>query len=101
MLDTRESARQTGTRAPGSGGNPAADTGGRRATEVLLGVLRSIEPYEACILEAERDGDLEVADFLRALRRQDLVRAREATRLLRRSLDETRCRDAEKETAVC
>jgi len=50
-------------------------------------VLRSIEPYEACILEAERDGDFEVAAFLRELRRQDLIRAREATRLLKRSLE--------------
>ena len=56
-------------------------------TEVLLGVLRSIEPYEACILEAERDGDFEVAKFLRELRRQDIARAREATRLLKRSLE--------------
>jgi hypothetical protein len=56
-------------------------------TEVLLGVLRSIEPYEACILEAERDGDFEVATFLRELRRQDIARAREATRLLKRSLE--------------
>jgi hypothetical protein len=56
-------------------------------TEILLGVLRSIEPYEACILEAERDGDFEVATFLRELRRQDIARAREATRLLKRSLE--------------
>jgi hypothetical protein len=56
-------------------------------TELLLGVLRSIEPYEACILEAEQDGDFEVAAFLRELRRQDLIRAREATRLLKRSLE--------------
>lgn len=98
MLDTRESARLAGAGARGTGGNPAAATGTRGATEVLLGVLRSIEPYEACILEAERDGDLEVADFLRELRRQDLVRAREATRLLRRSLEATY---AEKEKAVC
>ena len=41
----------------------------RDVTEVLLGVLRSIEPYEVCILEAERDGDFEVAAFLRELRR--------------------------------
>jgi hypothetical protein len=67
--------------------NLAAGTESRDVTELLLGVLRSIEPYEACILEAERDGDLEVAAFLRELRRQDLTRAREATRLLRRSLD--------------
>ena len=59
----------------------------REVTEVLLGVLRSIEPYEACILEAERDGDFEVAAFLRELRRQDIVRAREATRLLKRSIE--------------
>jgi hypothetical protein len=59
----------------------------RDVTELLLGVLRSIEPYEMCILEAERDGDLEVAAFLRELRRQDIVRAREATRLLKRSLE--------------
>ena len=59
----------------------------RDVTEVLLDVLRSIEPYEACILEAERDGDFEVAAFLRELRRQDIVRAREATRLLKRSLE--------------
>ena len=62
-------------------------------TEVLLGVLRSIEPYEACILEAERDGDFEVAAFLRELRRQDIVRAREATRLLRRSLERAQVND--------
>jgi hypothetical protein len=59
----------------------------RDVTELLLGVLRSIEPYEACILEAEQDGDFEVAAFLRELRRQDLIRAREATRLLKRSLE--------------
>jgi hypothetical protein len=63
------------------------DTERRDVTEILLGVLRSIEPYEACILEAERDGDFEVAAFLRELRRQDIVRAREATRLLKRSLE--------------
>jgi len=56
-------------------------------TELLLSVLRSIEPYEACILEAEQDGDFEVAAFLRELRRQDLIRAREATRLLKRSYE--------------
>ena len=60
------------------------DTANRDLTDVLLGVLRSIEPYEACILEAERDGDFEVAAFLRELRRQDIVRARESTRLLMR-----------------
>jgi hypothetical protein len=66
--------------------DPVSITGSRDVTELLLGVLRSIEPYEACILEAEQDGDFEVAAFLRELRRQDLIRAREATRLLKRSL---------------
>ena len=81
MLDTRKSA------PPVRVADVAAGTGSRDVTELLLGVLRSIEPYEACILEAERDGDYEVAAFLRELRRQDLARAREATRLLRRSLE--------------
>ena len=67
--------------------DPVSITGSRDVTELLLGVLRSIEPYEACILEAEQDGDFEVAAFLRELRRQDLIRAREATRLLKRSLE--------------
>jgi hypothetical protein len=81
MLQTRKSSPPAGV--------PDALTGTARhdVTEVLLGVLRSIEPYEACILEAERDGDLEVAAFLRELRRQDIARAREATRLLKRSLE--------------
>jgi len=77
MLKTRKSSPPA--RVP--------DTASRDVTEVLLGVLRSIEPYEACILEAERDGDFEVAAFLRELRRQDLIRASEATRLLKRSFD--------------
>ena len=81
MLETRKSAPTE--RVP----DAAADTESRDVTELLLGVLRSIEPYEACILEAEKDGDLEIAAFLRELRRQDLARAREATRLLRRSLE--------------
>jgi hypothetical protein len=92
MIETRESAQ------------PAVRHGvaakGRAATGVLLDVLGGIESYEACILEAERDGDFEVADFLRELRRQDLVRAREATRLLRRDL-EAAYGDAEKEKAAC
>lgn len=75
-------------------------TSSRELTELLLGVLRSIEPYETCILEAERDGDLEVAAFLRELQRQDLARAREATRLLRRSLEAAYV-DTVKERALC
>ena len=81
MPDTREGI------LPAAVPDPVPGTGGRDVTELLLGVLRSIEPYEACILEAERDGDFEVAAFLRELRRQDLIRAREATRLLKRSLE--------------
>jgi hypothetical protein len=81
MLDSRESIPLVGVP------HPVSVTGCRDVTELLLGVLRSIEPYEACILEAEQDGDFEVAAFLRELRRQDLIRAREATRLLKRSLE--------------
>src|ERR671910_3742260 len=81
MLDTREGF------SPAAAPHIVPNTESRDLTEVLLGVLRSIEPYEACILEAERDGDFEVAAFLRELRRQDLLRAREATRLLKRSLE--------------
>ena len=84
MLETRKSSPLA--RVP----EALTDTVPRDVTEVLLGVLRSIEPYEACILEAERDRDFEVAAFLRELRRQDLIRAREATRLLRRSLEAAR-----------
>ena len=81
MLDSRESS------PPVAVPDPVSVTSSRDVTELLLGVLRSIEPYEACILEAEQDGDFEVAAFLRELRRQDLIRAREATRLLKRSLE--------------
>src|SRR5918996_6219897 len=81
MLDSRESS------PPVAVPDPVSVTRSRNVTELLLGVLRSIEPYEACIHEAEQDGDLEVAAFLRELRRQDLIRAREATRLLKRSLE--------------
>jgi hypothetical protein len=76
MLDSRGSIPPVGVP------HPVSVTGCRDVTELLLGVLRSIEPYEACILEAEQDGA-----FLRELRRQDLIRAREATRLLKRSLE--------------
>ncbi len=81
MLDSRESS------PPVAVPDLVSVTGSRDVTELLLGVLRSIEPYEACILEAERDGDVEVAAFLRELRRHDLTRDREATRLLKRSLE--------------
>ena len=81
MLESRESS------PPVAVPDPVSVTASRDVTELLLGVLRSIEPYEACILEAEQDGDFEVAAFLRELRRQDLIRAREATRLLKRSVE--------------
>src|ERR687889_1703653 len=81
MLDSREGS------TPVAVPDPVSVTESRDVTELLLGVLKSIEPYEACILEAERDGDFEVAAFLRELRRQDLIRASEATRLLKRSFD--------------
>jgi hypothetical protein len=80
-LDSRESS------PPEAVPDPVSITESRDVTELLLGVLKSIEPYEACILEAEQDGDIEVAAFLRELRRQDIIRAREATRLLKRSLE--------------
>lgn len=53
-------------------------------TDFLLDVLESAESYDAQILRAERDEDPELAAFLRELRRQDVVRTREVTRLLRR-----------------
>jgi hypothetical protein len=81
MLDSREIF------SPVAVPDPVSVTRSRDVTELLLSVLRSIEPYEACILEAEQDGDFEVAAFLRELRRQDLIRAREATRLLKRSFE--------------
>jgi hypothetical protein len=83
MPDTREGF------PPAAVPDTVPNTERRDLTELLLGVLKSIEPYEACIAEAERDGDFEIAAFLRELRRQDLVRAREATRLLKRSLEAT------------
>ncbi len=48
-----------------------------------------IGAYDECILEAERDGDVEIAGSLRELRRLDLVRVRGITRLLRRPHEET------------
>ncbi len=69
MLDSREGS------SPAAVPDTVPNKESRDVTELLLGVLRSIEPYEACILEAERDGDFEVAAFLRELRRQDLIRA--------------------------
>ena len=69
-----------------SGGRPRAVARGRDAglTDFLLDVLQSAESYDAQILQAEMDEDPELAAFLRELRRQDVVRTREVTRLLRR-----------------
>ena len=66
----------------------AARTRGGALTEFLLDVLESAESYDAHILQAEREEDPELAEFLRELRRQDLVRTREVTRLLRRPYED-------------
>ncbi len=68
---------------------PAARARDGELTDFLLDVLESAESYDAQILQAERDEDPELAAFLRELRRQDLVRTREVTRLLRRPYGET------------
>ncbi len=68
---------------------PAARIRDGELTDFLLDVLGSAESYDAHILQAERDEDPELAAFLRELRRQDLVRTREVTRLLRRPYGET------------
>ena len=62
---------------------PAARSRDGALTEFLLDVLESAKSYDAHILQAEREEDLDLAAFLRELRRQDLVRTREVTRLLR------------------
>ncbi len=77
MLDTRSVEWSMG-----SGALSAREPGLR---ELLSHVLESVGCYDACIREAEMDGDFEVADFLRELRRQDLLRARVAVGLLGRA----------------
>jgi len=67
---------------------PAARTRDGALTEFLLDVLKSADSYNAHILQAEREEDLDLAAFLRELRRQDLVRTREVTRLLRRPYED-------------
>ena len=67
----------------------AARTRGGALTDFLLDVLESAESYDAHILQAEREEDPEFVTFLRELRRQDLVRTREVTRLLRRPYEDT------------
>ena len=49
-----------------------------------MDVLGSARSYDAPIREAERDGDVELTNFLRELKRQDLARIGEIARLLRR-----------------
>ena len=66
----------------------AARTRGGALTDFLLDVLKSADSYNAHILQAEREEDSELAAFLRELRRQDLVRTREVTRLLRRPYED-------------
>ena len=68
---------------------PATRTRDCALTDFLLDVLESAESYDAHILQAERDEDPELAAFLREMRRQDLVRTREVTRLLRRPYEDT------------
>ncbi len=81
-------ARKTGPPA-GAPPRPATRARGGELTDSLLDVLESAESYDAHILQAERDEDPELAAFLHELRRQDLVRTREVTRLLRRPYGET------------
>jgi len=80
VLET-ETEQRTGT-STRPGAVPAASPG---MTEFLLEILGSARSYDAHIREAERDGDAELANFLRDLQRQDLARIEEATRLLRRT----------------
>lgn len=80
MLDTRSAERFTGTIR-----SETIPTREPRLTDLVLRVLEGIGCYDECIQEAEQDGDFEVVDLLRELRRQDILRARMAVRLLSRS----------------
>jgi hypothetical protein len=81
-----ETRRGTGLRDPRYvGGDRTREATGRNRTDVVLGVLERIMPLDAHILEAQRAGDVELADFLREVRSEDLVRSRLATGLLRRT----------------
>ena len=84
------------TEVPGA----ATRTRDQGVTDLLLDVLNGVESYDPHILAAERDEDVELAAFLRELRRQDLVRSREVVRLLRRSRAEER-EDFRQETGTC
>lgn len=81
MLDTRGVERSTETTIRPE----IVSTKELGLTDLVLRVLDGVGCYDECIREAERDGDFEVAGFLCELRRQDLLRARMAVRLLRRS----------------
>ncbi len=81
-----ETRRGTGLRDPRrGGGEKTGEATGRNGTDVVLGVLERITPLDAHILEAQRAGDVELADFLREVRSQDLVRSRRAAGLFRRT----------------
>lgn len=49
---------------------------------VLYGLLEGVGDYEAHIQDAERAFDLELADFLREVQREDLRRAERARALI-------------------
>lgn len=85
MLDTTREERAGRTSRPGAG-----STTPHGVTEFLLDILGSARSYDAPIRRAERDGDIELAGFLRDLQRQDLARIGEAARLLRRPFGPTR-----------
>lgn len=86
--NTVNSRMRRGTGLPDpryAGGERTGEATGRNRTDVVLGVLEQITPLDAHILEAERAGDVELVDFLREVRHQDLVRSRRAAVLLRRT----------------
>jgi hypothetical protein len=79
VLETRTDEQSGVSARPG-----AASAASPGMTEFLLEILGSARSYDAHIREAEWDGDVELARFLRGLQRQDLARIGEAARLLRR-----------------
>lgn len=79
MLETR-----TGERTPRTARPDFGRTMTPSVREFLMDVLGSARSYDAPIREAERDGDVELTNFLCELRRQDLARIGEVARLLRR-----------------
>jgi len=79
VLETRTEERTPRTAPPGFGRTMTPSV-----REFLIDVLGSARTYDAPIREAEWDGDVELTNFLRELRRQDPARIGEAARLLRR-----------------